>query len=93
MGRSGLIDITERVNVNTVFPDTEMDVAARGISGRACLCDLLTLFDFISDRYKQLGVVTVQGRDAAAVIDDNVIAIAVVIFGNDDDTGICRKDR
>jgi len=78
--------------MHTVFADTEVYVAAGGITGRASLCNLLSLCDLITDCNQKLGIVTVQRRNSAAVIDDNIISVAVVVFGNDDGSRICRSD-
>ena len=64
-------------------------MVAGGVTGRAAGCDLLPLVHDIADLYQILGVMCVQRRHTVAVIDDNVVAVAVMALGNDNRTAVC----
>ena len=63
------------------------------ISGRTAGCDLLALIHHIADFDEILGIMCVQCRQTVSVINYDIVAVAVMTFGNDDRTAVSRIAR
>ena len=67
--------IVERIHAHTVFRDFKMQVRTGCASGSTCYTDGGTLTDALPDTYGTSAQVGVKGGTAAAVRNDNVIAV------------------
>ena len=60
-----------------------MAVGAGGVAGGAEIADRLPRADAVPDRDRKAGHVAVERRIAVAVVDDDAVAVAAVVLGQD----------
>src|SRR5580698_3842026 len=80
-----------RVNRFTGNSNLKMKVGARGLTGGTDRTNRLPALDRLSVRDVDRRKMTVTGGVAAAVIDQNIVAVAAVPLGHDD--GAARSGR
>src|SRR5581483_5750871 len=68
-------------------PHLEVEVRPRRVARRADVADDLALSDALADRYGDSRLVAVRGREAAAVVDHDEIAVPALPACVDDDAG------
>ena len=76
-------EIQFRIDCNTVDVHFKMKMRASAVAGVAGHGDLGALCNHITNLDEQGAVVRIQGFNAVAVIEDDVVAIAVRPFGYD----------
>src|SRR3954469_23178985 len=82
------LEIAHRVHGVPVDADLEVKVGPGGVAGVAGVADDLALPDVRTDRDGDARLVAVTGRDAAAVVDAGVVAVAAGPAGDGDGAGV-----
>src|SRR6476620_5733319 len=87
------LQVAERVDRRPVHAHFEVEVRPEAVSGTAHVADYLSLRDGLPVRDSDAGLVCIARRDAAAVVDEDEIAVPVHPTGIDDLARCCGVDR
>ena len=87
------MQILLRVGVLPVHDEADMQVVAGGIAGGAHLGDRVVLADRLPHTHEQPAAMGVQRTDSAAVVDDQIVAVAGRSGGRDDRPTLHRQNR
>src|SRR5262249_7191764 len=81
------LQVAERVDRLAVETDLEMEVRTEAVAGAADVADHLALRDVCAAPDREAGLVRIGGREAAAVVDDDDVPVALLPAGHDDCAG------
>lgn len=87
------MQILFRVGVLSVHDEADVQVVAGGVPGGPNLSDRVVFADRLPDTDKKAAAMGVQRADAAAVVDDHVVAVAGRGGGRDDRPTLHGQDR